>query len=216
MTTKTKKIQKPFSVEAWKNGAKVETRSGREVRILCTDLKDDYPIVAGVAQDDGTECSCVYDATGHFCTGCEDYCDLVIVEEVEEVEEPKRWAEDKNAKGEGWYIISSNSRIKHGFFTLNDKYNRNIFATKRQAKSALAMARISQLMAHDARYGGAITEEEWRSIKIDKFGIHKYAGNLCRSTVQSSHSFLAFHTKEQRELFLEENERLVKDYLMID
>ena len=29
-------------------------------------------------------------------------------------------------------------------------------------------------------------------------------------------NFLAFHTAEQRDLFLEENEDLVKDYLMID
>lgn len=90
-----KKIQKPFSVEAWRKGAKVETRSGREVRILCTDLKDNYPIVAGVAQDDGTECSCVFDKDGHFCTGSETESDLVIVEEVEE---PERWADNKEAK----------------------------------------------------------------------------------------------------------------------
>lgn len=28
--------------------------------------------------------------------------------------------------------------------------------------------------------------------------------------------FLSFHTQEQRDLFLKENEDLVKDYLMID
>jgi len=209
---KTKKIQKPFSVEAWKNGAKVETRSGREVRILCTDLKDDYPIVAGVAQDDGTECSRVYDADGHFCTGSENYCDLVIVEEVGE---PEKWADDRDVIGEGWYIDGA-ARVHKNKFHLNDRQNFRAFATQKQAKSALAMARISQLMAHDERYGGVVTDEEWRSIIIDKFGIHKYAGNLCCCTVQFSHYFLAFHTKEQRDLFLEENERLVKDYLMID
>ena len=31
-----------------------------------------------------------------------------------------------------------------------------------------------------------------------------------------SYKFLAFHTKEQAELFLQENEDLVKDYYMID
>lgn len=208
-----RKIQKPFSIEAWKNGAKVETRSGRSVRILCTDLKDDYPIVAGVAQDNGTECSCIYDADGHFCTGYEDYCDLVIVEEVEE---PERWGDDKEAKGEGWYIINNNSRIKHGFFTLNDTYNRNVFATKKQAKSALAMARISQLIAHDERYGGVVTEEEWKCSKIDKFVLYRHEDKITYGLTSHTYRFLAFHTEEQCDLFLSENERLVKDYLMLD
>lgn len=211
---KTKKIQKPFSIEALKNGAKVETRSGREVRILCTDLKDNYPIVAGVAQDDGTECSCVYDADGHFCTGCEDYCDLVIVEEVEE---PKRWAEDKNAKGEGWVI--SQEGVAGIYYTkgipLNDCFNYDVFATMKLAKSALAMARISQLMAHDERYGGVVMDEEWKDISWVKPILTRYDG-VIDTTSTLVYNFLAFHTKEQRDLFLEENERLVKDYLMID
>ena len=207
-----KKNQRPFSVEAWKNGAKVETKSGRSVRILCTDIKSAYSIVAATMCEDGEEAVTEYDANGHFCIGSEDNCDLVIVEEVEE---PGRWAEDRDEIGEGWYI-DRNSRILSGGFHLNDEQNFRAFATQRQAKSALAMARISQLMAHDERYGGVVTDEEWKSVKIDKFSMHKYAGNLFRTTVQFTQYFLAFHTAEQRELFLAENERLVKDYLMID
>lgn len=209
-----KKIIKPFSVEAWENGAKVETRSGREVRILCTDLKDNYPIVAGVANNDGTECSCIYDATGHFCTGSEDYCDLVIVEEVEE---PVRWAENKEAKGEGWTI--SQEGVAGTYYTkgipLNDCFNYDVFATMKQAKSALAMARTSQLMAHDERYGGAITDEEWKDIRWAKPILTRFDG-VIDTDMTLVYNFLAFHTKEQRKLFLSENERLVKDYLMID
>jgi len=206
-----KKIQKPFSVEAWKNGAKVETRSGRSVRILCTDLKDNYPIVAGVAQDNGTECSCIYDADGHFCTGCEDYCDLVIVEEVKE----SKWADNEKAYGEGWYI-GAYSNIHHDDFPLNDARNRNVFATEKQAKSALAMARISQLMAHDERYGGVVTDEEWQDDDIVKYVLFSYSGEVRRRTSFRMVAFLAFHASEQRELFLSENEQLVMDYLMID
>lgn len=208
-----KKAIKPFSIEAWRNGAKVETRDGRDARILCTDIKSEYSIIAAVMCKDGEEAVTEYDANGHFCIGSEDNCDLVIVEEVEE---PEPWADNKDAEGEGWYIANLNSSIQHGKFPLNVTRNYSIFATEKQAKSALAMARISQLMAHDERYGGVVTEEEWRSNKIDKFGIHKYAGNLCCATVQFTHYFLAFHTAEQRDLFLAENERLVKDYLMID
>ena len=44
-----KKIQKPFDLEAYKRGAKVETRSGNPVRILCTEMKGQKnPIVAVV------------------------------------------------------------------------------------------------------------------------------------------------------------------------
>lgn len=51
---KTIKIQKPFSIEAWKNGAKVETIDGKDVRILCTDLKSEhYPIVAAITCRNG-------------------------------------------------------------------------------------------------------------------------------------------------------------------
>ena len=207
-----KKVIKPFSVEALKNGAKVETRSGRSVRILCTDIKSAYSIVAATMCEDGEEAVTEYDADGHFCKGCEDNCDLVIIEEVEE---PEQWAEDRDEIGEGWYI-DRNSRILSGGFHLNDEQNFRAFATEKQAKSALAMARISQLMKHDERYGGVVTDEEWKSVKIDKFSMHKYAGNLFRTTVQFTQYFLAFHTAEQRELFLAENERLVKDYLMID
>ena len=93
-----KKIQKPFSVEEWRNGAKIETRSGRAVRILCTDIKSAYSIVAATMCEDGEEAVTEYDADGHFCIGSEDNCDLVIVEEVEH----ERWAEDEDAKGEGY------------------------------------------------------------------------------------------------------------------
>lgn len=206
-----KKNQRPFSVEAWKNGAKVETKSGRSVRILCTDIKSVYSIVAATMCEDGEEAVTEYDASGHFCKGCEDNCDLVIVEEVEE---PERWAEDRDEIGEGWYI-DRNSRILSGGFHLNDEQNFRAFATKKQAKSALAMARISQLMAHDERYGGAITDEEWKDISWAKYVIVRYDGRVNTDTALYYY-FLAFNTKEQRKLFLAENERLVKDFLMID
>lgn len=206
-----KKIQKPFSIEAYRNGAKVETKSGRSVRMLCTDLKDNYPIVAAITCDGGTECSCIFDADGHFCTGSETDSDLVIVEEVEE---PERWAEDRDEIGEGWYI-DRNSRILSGGFHLNDEQNFRAFATKKQAKSALAMARISQLMAHDERYGGVVTDEEWNG-NSTKYTIERLHNVVACSPHEGQWCFLAFHTPEQRDLFLAENERLVKDYLMID
>lgn len=40
--------------------------------------------------------------------------------------------------------------------------------------------------------------------------------NISGTINRHIHDFLAFHTPEQRDLFLEENEDLVKDYLIID
>lgn len=47
---------KPFDLEKAKAGAKVVTRDGRDVRIICWDReKSTYPIVALVKDQDGTE-----------------------------------------------------------------------------------------------------------------------------------------------------------------
>jgi len=207
-----KKIQKPFSLEAWKNGAKVETRDENKVRILCTDLNNDQPIVAVVTFKNDEEHVHTFDTYGHYYTGEQSYCDLVIVEEVEE---PERWADDKEAKGEGW-VIDDYSFINDGTFRLNNCFNFRAFATEKQAKSALAMARISQLMAHDERYGGVVTDEEWERPELAKCIIMRYNGRTIFNSATLTYHFLAFHTNEQRALFLAKNEQLVKDYLMID
>ena len=210
----SKKILKPFSIKEWKNGAKVETRDGRAVRILCTDVKCMYGYSIVAVIDDG-ECEHVHTFTeeGHHNDVREDEFDLVIIEEVEE---PERWADDKNAEGEGWYVDAT-SRIIHGTnYSLNASDNTNLFATEKQAKSALAMAHISQLMANDERYGGVVADEEWKNISCDKYILNKQEGRIVPELRSLSYHFLAFHTAEQRDLFFKENKRLVKDYLMID
>jgi hypothetical protein len=51
-----KEIIKPFDLASCKNGAKVKTRDGHEVRIICTDAKDkDFPIIGLVTSCDGNE-----------------------------------------------------------------------------------------------------------------------------------------------------------------
>ena len=92
-----------------------------------------------------------------------------------------------------------------------------VFATEKQAKSAQAMAQISQIMANDKRYGGVITDEEWNDdITHQKYVIFRENSNIIVDSYYNYHRFLAFHTQEQRDLFLKENEDLVKQYLMID
>lgn len=126
----------------------------------------------------------------------------------------ERWI-DKTKSITGFYI-NSESRITQAFCANDDK-SRNVFATRKQAESARAMAQISQIMANDERFGGPVTDEEWQ--EDSKFYIIRRMNNeIFRdwSMGRYFYFFLAFHTAKQRDLFLEENKDLVKDYLMID
>lgn len=341
-----KKIVKPFDVEAAKNGAKVETKDGHSVRILCYDrIKTDYPIVALINFDNEEACIS-YNIKGSL--NCNQTSkDLVIIDEIkykfdegdyivgevgfvykitkiddmyhttqlssgyrqrwtiEDIDRTfHKWSlsdakpgsvlcyadgrpfmfkelhdeypvayfgidyedsiligngmiwtdkpvrpatfkeynrlfkqlkeenyeynidtheitkkeiswrnnEDLSTKISGYYINidSSISSYDDGILCKNSY---NVFSTKKQAKSALAMARISQIMANDNRFGGAITNEEWNYNR--KYVIIRRGNNLGIET-RYCYEYLAFHTNEQAELFLKENEDLIKDYYMLD
>ena len=106
------------------------------------------------------------------------------------------------------YILSEEIDSKH----FDNKEDRNYFIDEKHAKSALAMAQISQLMPY---YGGAVTDEEWENLTA-KYVIIRYNKEIRLWYNINAFNFLAFHTKEQRDMFYKYNERLVKDYLMID
>ena len=94
-------------------------------------------------------------------------------------------------------------------FGSNEK---NLFIDSKHAKSALAMAQISQLLPY---FGGPITDEEWYN-ESSKYTIEKCMNRMIKDSTVSCYYLLSFHTAEQRDNFLKFNERLVKDYLMID
>jgi len=94
--------------------------------------------------------------------------------------------------------------------------NQNIFATEKQAKSMLAMAQLSQIIANDERFGGPITDTEWQDDNVRKFVVRRYKNKVDTDWFHQYHHFLAFHTKEQRDLFLQENEDLIRQYFMLD
>lgn len=91
----------------------------------------------------------------------------------------------------------------------------NKFKSAKEAKSAIAMAKISQLMPY---YGGTITNEEWYNEDMPKYCIERRFDIIRKITLYGTYTFLAFRTKEQRERFMSypDNMQLVKDYLMID
>ena len=90
--------------------------------------------------------------------------------------------------------------------------DKNVFIDEKHAKSALAMAQISLLMPY---YGGRITDEEWGK-DSSKYIIYRNKNEIIYSNVSIIYHLLAFHTKEQRDEFLKNNEQLVKEYFMLD
>ena len=201
-----KEIIKPFDLASYKNGAKIRTRDGHEARIICTDAKNPhFPIVALIKLVDCSEITQSYTSKGktQLTKGTISDNDLVIVEEVEE---PEFWSDNKNNTLSGFSIINFAS---DGILTKveefpNTEINYDIFATEKQAKSALAMARISQIMANDVEhFGGVITDDEWGDPAVEKYAICRLNNAISLMFSYLEYHFLAFHTEAQRDLFLE-------------
>ena len=74
---------------------KVVTRDGREVRIICTDAKQDYPIIALVKINEETETTIYLKENGRWNEGVEDEWDLFFAP----------------TKKEGWVNIYDITRI---------------------------------------------------------------------------------------------------------
>ena len=94
----------------------------------------------------------------------------------------------------------------------NHGTNKDVFATERDCMSALAMAQISQIMRNDERFGGVVTDEEWMDYSKGKYCIERDGDHLSYPKLTCRYSFLAFHTLEQMDLFIEENGGLVRQF----
>lgn len=119
-------------------------------------------------------------------------------------------------------LIDNKIKIS-GYWTSGDEINdwtldfacnnsMDVAKSKKVTKSMIAMAMISQLMPY---YGGEITNEEWKN-GSSKYSIIRSGKAIDTSAYTAFYQFLSFHTREQRDEFLKNNEQLVKDYLMID
>ena len=77
---------KPFNLEEYlKNPSrKVVTRDGRNVRIICTDAKGDFPIIALMETHNGTEAALRLKENGHFYNDTRDSRDIFFVTEKQE------------------------------------------------------------------------------------------------------------------------------------
>ena len=77
---------KQFNLEEYlANPRKVITRDGRNARIICTDAKNNYPIVALIETPNGKERQpCGYKEDGTYITGERLSCDLFFAPEKHE------------------------------------------------------------------------------------------------------------------------------------
>ena len=96
---------KQFNLEEYlANPRKVITRDGRNARIICTDAKNNYPIVALIETPNGKERQpCGYKEDGTYIIGENHPCDLFFAPE----------------KHEGWLNIY---RSKSGFYLRGNPY----------------------------------------------------------------------------------------------
>ena len=77
---------KPFNLEEYLQNPsrKVITRDGRNVRIICTDAKGNFPIIALVETHNDTEVALRLSEDGHFYNDSEDSSDLFFATEKQE------------------------------------------------------------------------------------------------------------------------------------
>lgn len=112
------------------------------------------------------------------------------------------------------YFIGGTSRISKIITnqTFDIRYDKHWFIDEKHAKSALAMAQISQLIPY---YGGVITDTEWNNSNVIKYVIARRNNSIISESFNIIYHLLAFHTREQRDEFLKNNKQLVMDYFML-
>lgn len=114
----------------------------------------------------------------------------------------------------GYYTAGASIHTANGQNT--DEAMADLFATEKQARSSQAMAQLSHIIKNDDRFGGPITDEEWNNPYIRKYVIKRRGNGICTDWWTTYYHFLAFHTSEQINLFMEENMDLIKQYYMLD
>ena len=107
------------------------------------------------------------------------------------------------------YGITTENDIVHWSKLSNIEENKNVFLSEKYAKSAVALAQISQLLPY---YDSKV---DWNTC-TQKYCIARTYDILTISVLQNTYHVLAFNTREEAERFLKYNEQLVKNYFMIE
>lgn len=186
-----RKIRKSFSLEAYEAGAKVETRNGKAVRILATDIKgSEQPILAAVYSEEYEEERIHnYTKDGSYYLHDEEPCklDLVIVEEVER---------------STWEDVAEG--IRDCDWTINNGHPLS-FETEEEALAFEAFYKLIQL--RKAWIG------DWKPDWADggtKYGILNYHNKVTAELAIGYSDCLSFPTEEMRDDFLESFHKLLE------
>lgn len=115
-------------------------------------------------------------------------------EELEAKQLPKTWEKLKKVTGS---FITRFSEIEDSIRFDTDENNKNIFATREQAKASIAMAQLSQLM--QVYNDGWVPD--WKNDQESKYVISFENNKLVRITYWNLNKFLAFKTLEIRDEF---------------
>lgn len=115
------------------------------------------------------------------------------------------WEDLRNIPG---MYIADNSCIVPAAAGLVLPHNKNIFLNEKYAKSALALAQISQLLPH---YD---TDVDWKNGST-KYCLACIGNNIEICFWASTRCVLAFNTYDEALRFLKHNEQLVKDFYML-
>lgn len=106
-------------------------------------------------------------------------------------------------------FINYNSDIQKCGETIPSEVDKNVFLNEKYAKSALALAQISQLLPY---YDSKVN---WDNEDECKFCIFRVNNRITIDTSYCGYELLAFKSIKEAGRFLKYNEQLVKDYLML-
>lgn len=116
---------------------------------------------------------------------------------------PKRWMELKSVKG--WWVTEQAN--VNGSHSNAEKGNENIFATKEQAKAAIALAQLTQL--REVYRQGWVPD--WDYAGEMKHSIIKLDGKIDSTMLWRSAHFLTFQSTEIRDQFLKNFKDLIEE-----
>lgn len=133
------------------------------------------------------------------------------INQVKKAIEPKEkkitWEELGEVAG---YSIASAGEIELEVQTPTWGYD--IFKTKNQARAAIAMAKLSHLMAHEYYNGDwrpDLKDDNWKQV------IAYYGGNICRDKYMDLAHFLTFKDEETRDRFFSHHRELIEEYFLL-
>lgn len=119
----------------------------------------------------------------------------------------KPWNDLKLIDG---YYIETGAGITAIYKVPSLDNNKNLFATEKQAKSALAIAQLSQLM----KALGDECDVDWNT-PVYKFCIERHQNTIQDNGYISTYQFLSFKTQSVRDKFMEFHIDLIKQYFML-